>query len=153
MFTSARQHSPTLLSFVGIFYYRKKVMEPYPGGHQNLIWNHLTPALKISVSPEGKKNARLLQPYLPAYFHPDIVRPFAIFWVLGSTVLRTLGWCGPFALQSNKVLCSTPKLCLHISIWHQWIRSRFSATITSKTLILHLSSHPWELCLLVWDWI
>lgn len=103
MFTSARQHSPTLLSFVGIFHYRKKVMEPYPGGYQNLIWNHWTPALKISVSPEGKKNARLLQPYLQAYFHPDTVKPLAIFWVLGSTVLRTLGWRGPFALQSNKV--------------------------------------------------
>lgn len=44
-----------------------------------------------------------LSPIYRLIFHPEAVRPLAIFWVWGSTVLRTLGWRDPFAWQSNKV--------------------------------------------------
>ena len=103
MFTSARQYFPTLLPFVSILHYRKKIMEPYPGGPQSLFWNHLTPALKISVSPEGKKNEELLQPCPQAYFPPWSCKTTRYFLGLGEHILRTLGWRVPFAWQSNKV--------------------------------------------------
>lgn len=47
-------------------------------GHQNLFWNHLMPALKISVTVGAKKNCRTTSNPILMYnpvFNPETLRP------------------------------------------------------------------------------
>lgn len=132
MFTSPRQHFPTLLSSESILHSRKKVTEDNLEGHQNLFWNHLTPAVMIPMAPGGEEECKSTSAPILTYspiFHPKTIRP----------LLASQSWEGEYSLESSSLLCpsfawqsikATPFYCskalsLCISIWHCWTEVEF----------------------------
>lgn len=67
MFTSPRQHSLLLFLLWAFFIPERRSLDDKLQDHPNLFWNHLMPALMISMFPGEKKNARLHQPQILIY--------------------------------------------------------------------------------------
>ena len=72
MFSAPRQHSLTLPFDGTILDSRKNVIGPQSQDHRKLFWNHLMPALMISVPPGGGEE-------LQGYISPDSYQQTALF--------------------------------------------------------------------------
>lgn len=129
MFTSPRQHSLTLFLSWAFFIPERRSWDDKLQDYPNVFWNHLMPALMISMSPGEKKNARLHQPQILIYssiFPPWNYKTLPIFQDEGHSLESiSLLWPPLLGKVIKLPLPTPPKLCLHVSILHQRTEAAF----------------------------
>ena len=117
-----------------------------------MFWNHLTPALKISMPPgkgEECQNYISPNPYLQLCFPSKTVRPLPASQEVGHSLESISLWPSLPGKVTKLLLSTPPKLCLCISIWHQWTEAEFGGQHPALSLYppdasCTLSLWPWE---------